>query len=97
MIWMGYMGVWFPWTTAFPCVFSFFLFFLNLFSFCSGDCLFIDLFLVLFIDLPALGPHGGAWAFSSWGEWRLLSSCSALASHCGGLSLQLTGSGAQVQ
>ena len=87
MIWMGYMGVWFPWTSAFPCVFSFFLFFLKpVFILQWRLCLFIDLFLALFICLPALGPHCGAWAFSSWGERRLLSSCGAWASHCGGLS-----------
>ena len=46
------------------------------------------LFIYLFI-LAALGLHCCAWAFSSCGKWRLLISCSAWASHCGGLSWAL--------
>ena len=36
------------------------------------------------IFLTALGLHSSVWAFSSCHEWRLLSSCNAWASHCGG-------------
>ena len=33
-----------------------------------------------------LGLRCCVWTFSSWGEWELLSSCDAWASHCGGSS-----------
>ena len=40
----------------------------------------------IFIYLAVLGLHGCTRAFSSYGEWGLLSGCSAQASHCGGFS-----------
>ena len=42
------------------------------------------IFKILFIDCVASLLLGGL--FSSFGEWWLLSSCSARASQCGGLS-----------
>ena len=41
---------------------------------------------IFFFFLALLGLHCCAWAFSSPGEQRLLSSCSVQASHCGGFS-----------
>ena len=41
-----------------------------------------------FFFLAMLGLCCCAWTFSSCGEWGLLSSCSAWASHCSGFSLQ---------
>ena len=45
-------------------------------------------FLILFIDLflAVLGLHHCTGFFSNFSEWGLLPSCSALASHLGGLS-----------
>ena len=42
------------------------------------------LFSLKYLFLVVLGLHCYAWAFSSCGEWGLLSSCVARASHCGG-------------
>lgn len=55
MIRMGYMEVWFPWTSALPCVFSFFSFFKDLFSFCSGGCVYL---LIYFQFYSFIRPHG---------------------------------------
>ena len=43
-------------------------------------------FFDLFLFLAALGLHCYAWAFSSFSKQRLLSSCSAQASHCNDFS-----------
>ena len=43
----------------------------------------INLFILF---LAVLGLRCCAWAFSSCGEWGLLFSCGARASHCGGFS-----------
>ena len=53
--------------------------------------------------MVVLGLRCYAWAFSSCGEWGLLSSCEAWASHCGGflccqvqaLELRLSSCGSQ--
>ena len=45
-----------------------------------------QLILVLWGFLAVLGLHCRAQAFSSCGEWGLLSSCGARTSHCGGFS-----------
>ena len=47
---------------------------------------FIEYFLKKFIFLIAVGLHWCAQAFSHCGEWKLLSSCGARASHWGGFS-----------
>ena len=44
----------------------------------------------IFIYLAVLGLHGCTQAFSSCGEWGLLSGCSEQASHCGGFSCRGT-------
>ena len=41
---------------------------------------------ILNLFLVVLGLHHCAWAFSTCGEQRLLSSCGAWASHCSGFS-----------
>ena len=54
---------------------------------------------ILFIYLlAALGLGCYVWAFSNYGEWRLLSHCSVQASHCGSFSCcgaQALGTGLQ--
>ena len=45
---------------------------------------YLKIFFSLFFT--ALGFCYCAWAFSSGGEWELLSGCDALATHCGGSS-----------
>ena len=43
-------------------------------------------FNLIYLFLVVLGLRYSAWAFSSFGEQELLSSCGAQASHCGGFS-----------
>ena len=52
----------------------------------SIQSLTIFYFFDLFLFLAALGLHCYAWAFSSFSKQRLLSSCSAQASHCNDFS-----------
>ena len=47
---------------------------------------FFFLLYLIYLVLAVLGLHCCKWAFSSCGEWGLLSSCSARPSHCGGFS-----------
>ena len=48
---------------------------------------FLNLFyLLIYLFLAVLGLCCCTWAFSSFGEWELLSVCSAQASHCDGFS-----------
>ena len=49
------------------------------------------LFSLKYLFLVVLGLRCYAWAFSSCGEWGLLSSCVARASHCGEHGLQAHG------
>ena len=57
------------------------LFFKYLFKQCVCVCVCIYILLLVVLALRCC-----TWAFSSCGEWGLISSCSALASHCGGFS-----------
>ena len=60
---------------------------LILYSFSQYYSIFILLsLLLLFLFLVALGLCCSMQAFSSCGEWGLLSSCDAQASHCGSFS-----------
>ena len=51
-----------------------------------GLVVFFFFFWLCSVLIAVMGPHCCAWAFSSWGEQGLFSSCGARASHCGGFS-----------
>ena len=51
----------------------------------SGTCICFT-YLLIYLSLAVFGLHCCSWTFSSCGEWRLLSNCSAQTSNCGGFS-----------